>query len=312
MSRSPLLTVENQYIRVSAISLGGRVVQLSRPGGANVLTVDEALLGPYALRARPVSLNYRFQQWNGHTVWCGPQSRFWGDQDVAPDRKAQAGWPPDPYGEVGWFTVLEHTHSRLVLQGPESPVTGLQLTKTIELTPHGARFSVSARNVRDREVTWDLWPNTRVDGYARVYVPVAEGEVVRVSGGSKRSEPLAHRITGGCFTFDPAPPCASRNRFAKAFLAPAHPQIAAFTGSDCLRIRVEPIPRSHIHPEQAQVELYNAVDSEGQALLELETHGALRTLSPGESMHVEQHWDVHEYAGESSDSARIAFMHSLR
>src|SRR5512136_856864 len=99
------LVLENASIRVGTISPGGRVVMLGRPGGPNVLNVDPALLDGQA-RRRPVSVRYRFKPWNGHTVWCGPQSAFWSDQDEHPRRRdKRAVWPPDPYGEVGWFAV---------------------------------------------------------------------------------------------------------------------------------------------------------------------------------------------------------------
>ncbi len=296
------------------LNRGGRVVLLQRSGGANILKVDLDLLSGAAVRPRTISVRYRFRQWNGHTVWCGPQSAFWADQNVYPQRRRRrANWPPDPYGEIGWFTTIARTPQSVTLEGPESPVTGLQLTKTIELTHGTVRLSVCARNIRDRAVSWDLWPNTRVDGMSRVYVPASEDDVLRVqTGHGRRAEPMAHSIVDGCFTFLPeAPVDGAVLRYGKAFLHPPRGEMAAFCGSDVLRIRFDTVARKRVHPEQALVELYNMVNRSGESLLELETHGPYRTLQPGEVMRVEQTWDLYEYAGGDSDTERIAFVKSL-
>jgi hypothetical protein len=307
------LVLEDDHLRVGVTNLGGRVVLLARPGGANVLKVDPSLLDGKAGR-RPVSVRYHFKPWNGHTVWCGPQSAFWADQDEYPRRREKhAVWPPDPYGEVGWFAATERTERRLVLTGPESPITGLQLTKVIELSDGHARFTVTARNTRSRPVRWDLWPNTRVDGRAHCYVPTGPEGVLRMqSGGRRRGEPMPHRVLDGYFTFDPqAPSPEATQRTAKAFLHPSRGEILAFCGPDLLWIRFDLPPRERVHPEHAAVELFNAISRDGDALLELETHGPYCTLEPGQTMSLEQRWQVLRYDGPDGERERIGFLESL-
>ena len=90
--------------------LGGRVVLLKTAGGENLLDSDPRLWKP---PFPPPSIDTPFRPWNGRIVWVGPQTGFWSQQDLKPDRKkARAGWPPDPFNETGRFEVRgAHGHA---------------------------------------------------------------------------------------------------------------------------------------------------------------------------------------------------------
>jgi len=98
---------------------------------------------------------------------------------------------------------------------------------------------------------------------------------------------------------------------AKAFLHPSRGEICAFCGSDLLRIRFDVPPRESVHPEQAAAELYNAIARNGEALLELETHGPFSTLQPGQSMDLALRWDLLRYGGQDEERERLAFLNGL-
>ncbi len=87
-----------------------------------------------------------------------------------------SGWPPDPWLEYAEAAVVTSAPARAVLRLPVSPVTGLELTKEIELTgPRSARLRVTAVNRRDRPVAWDLWSNTRTSPMGVAYAAVRGG-----------------------------------------------------------------------------------------------------------------------------------------
>lgn len=319
MPRPSLRILRNDRVCVGvAPKAGGRVVLLRRSDGENVLKVDPLLLDGHRWRGK-VTPQSRFEQWNGHTVWLGPQNDWWRHQQVHPRRqRTGAAWPPDPFIEKAAYTVTHRDRSRICLRGPESPVSGVRLDKTIDITPEGVvEFTVTATNVRDHPLSWDLWLNTRVDGYARCYVPFADSGRHRVEGqrpdSKGKAEWIRHEIDDGYFTFVPEAPSADiPKRWAKAFLHPSDGLIAAFTGRDALLIRFVRHDEDAIHPRQALVELYNALSHDrDEALLELEYHAPYRTLEPGESMTAEQTWEIVSYAGGDTAEEHKAFLRSL-
>ncbi|MBN1674158.1 MAG: DUF4380 domain-containing protein [Kiritimatiellae bacterium] len=319
--RSPargLLILRNAKVVVGILpEVGGRVVLLKRPAGHNVLKSDSALWNERRAQRPVATPDAGWKAYDGQIVWVGPQSAWWTDQDANPKRREQkAGWPPDPYLVYGQFEVVERTETSVRLVGPESPVTGVQLTKEIRLEPDGrVRYSVSGRNSRDRAIARDLWPNLRMSGFDRCYVPVAGPDAVRVEGptaAQKNRVTVAHRLVEGFFTFAPELPNAGKSwQMAKAFIQPNAGLMAGFTAEDALLIRFSPVPKDRIHPDQGQIEIFNSVrnrDGEVTSLLELEMHSPFRSLAPGETITVQQIWEVIPYYGRQSDRARTAFL----
>jgi hypothetical protein len=295
---------------------GGRVVILRARDGENLLDSDPSgWLPPFP----EASLDLPFRPWNGRIVWTGPQSAFWSQQDVQPERRAsKAGWPPDPYNEAARFEVVERTPARLVLQGPVSPVTGLMLRHDYEITAaRTVRMRVTATNGRQTPVSWDLWPNTRVRPGGHPYVPLDPGRPPRVelpAPGTGPVGPYPHAVHGEWLAMPPGhrPQAPHRRLSAKAFVEPPRGLVAFFHGAHLLLVRAPVVPPEGLHPEQAFVEVYRgAGETPADDILELEMHGAYETLPPGGTMSFEQTFEVLDYHGKPDVAGHLARLSRL-
>jgi hypothetical protein len=309
------IILANDHIEVGiAPALGGRIMLMRRPGCPNILKAAERYWQKPSRLLHAFPNHARFRGYNGHIVWVGPQSQWWQQQDVNQERKERkAGWPPDLYVDRGANTITHQSPTSLTMVGPDSPISGLRLTKSIELHENGAvSFLVEATNIRDHAISWDLWCNTRVDGFARCYVPIDHSGIQRIGGAlSERSHHMPHTVVNGFFTFTPATPPAGRIFRAKAFLNPTRGFIACFDQSQLLTIDFALAPRAAIHPEQAAVELYNCSSPRrSSALLELECHGPYTTLAPGESMTMQQRFELLPYNGPATPEAHCDHLSS--
>jgi hypothetical protein len=169
----------------------------------------------------------------------------------------------------------------------------------------------TARNIRDKDIAWDLWFNTRLPSSARVYVPVADAGDVRVESFTDASiGPLLPRTENGLFSLDsPSLPDGMTARRGKVFAQPAAGWMAAFSGEQLFVIRFPHHRREQIHPAQGQVELY--LDDQADAdkgLLEMEVHSPYRTLKPGEDMQASEQWTVLPYGGVDTREAHVEFL----
>lgn len=291
-------------------ALGGRVLHFGVIGGPNLIKVGEAV------RTQPdpeVSAAADDIAYLGHDVWLGPQSGWWSDQSANPARRdARANWPPDPYLSFAITRVVEQGEDRLVLEGVDSPVTGVRLRKSFAFDatdPATVEVAASARNIRDRPLSRDLWFNTRVSSATRVYVPVASAKDVRMQSGGDVAPPQ-WRVRNGMFELAGSPLPAGRSvRRGKLLLQPSAGWMAGFAQGQAFIVRFRHEPADNIHPEQGQVELYlDHGDDITAGLLEMEAHAPMRTLAPGETMQATERWTVLRYDGEDSDAARIAFL----
>jgi Domain of unknown function (DUF4380) len=296
-------------------SLGGRVVGLRAGKGPNLLAWDERYeQGPLALP----SLETPFAPWNGRILWVGPQSAWWSDQDLSPERKAaKPPWPPDPFHEAARYEVVERTSTLLVMRGPVSPITGLEFTETVEIVgPRKVRFVAVATNRRVTSVAWDLWPNTRVRPEGWPYVRIGPGSVPRIDGPKGgRAAAYPHRIVDGFLTLPPGvrPAAPAQQLHVKVFLQPASGEIAYFLGVQLLRLQAELVPPERLHPEQAFVELYRGAGADPASdILELEMHGPYVRVGPGESMRFEQTAEVLDYVGAPTAESHVVFLKSLQ
>lgn len=313
-----LLILRNDHVVVGLLTdVGGRVVLLRRPDGDNVLKSDPALwCEPDSQRARPAA-DAGWKEYNGHITWLGPQSGFWTDQNIAPNRR-KAGWPPDPWLIYGSYETVDLSADAVTLASPDSPVSGVRMTKTVRIEPDGTvHVSATIENVRDRAVSWDVWSNTRMEGASRCYVPLGPEGALRLEFATR--SPVRHRMTphevvDGWFTFDSGyrMPDGATGATAKAFMYPAQGLIAGFAPRDVFLKRFQPPPADAVHPEQAAVEIYQALSREpGRGLLELEAHGPFVTLQPGETTSFAETWRVLPWVGGGAPAEHVAFLNTL-
>ncbi|MBN2104264.1 DUF4380 domain-containing protein [bacterium] len=293
--------------------VGGRIVILRRDGCENLLkSVPETWNEPESERPVPDALHPVMKAYMGQIVWLGPQSDWWIQQNVNQTLKDQAAqWPPDPYLIYGKYRILSQSDSSILIQGSESPVSGLQLQKEIRIDCDGkVHFLVTGQNVRDENVCWDLWCNLRTSGFNRCYVPVLDTSDIRISHEYVAKKTVPYAILNGYFTF--IPDISSKERqTAKAFIYPNTGKIAAFQNNQVLLIHFERLNRSQIHPNQGHVEIYQDTGPFSDALLELEHHAAYLCLSPGDSLSAEEVWEIVPYMGEASPDAHTVFLRSI-
>jgi hypothetical protein len=296
--------------------LGGRVLHVSARGAPNLLRVGDAVRGQPDPTVDGMAGDIGYL---GHQVWVGPQGDWWRDQDVNPERRAQAAaWPPDPWLAYAPVTVLEHARDRVRLQGVDSPVSGVSLDSSYAILPHRPdtlAHDVRMQNVRDRPVAHDIWFNTRVRADTRVFVPVADAAQARIrSDIDNEYDGLAGVTEDGIFSLELPPAGAGKSgRRGKVFIQPSAGWMAGFSQGQAFLVRFELQPRERIHPEHGQVELYQQwrPDSPADSLLEMEVHSPYVTLAPGEATSAREWWTVRRYAGPQTRDAQLAFLRGM-
>ena len=301
-----------------APAIGGRVVHLSLPGRGNVLKVGPAL---DTVPAPEPAADGPDLPYFGHELWLGPQSRWWQDQDVNPQRRAAAApWPPDPWLAHARNRIVERSAHALVLEGVASPVSGLQASQSFRLSgraPATLELAAEAVNRRDRALRRDLWFNTRLPAGSRVFAPVARPEDARLraDGDAVFDGPVAWWEDGLYSLQLVPPPPGKAGRRGKVFIAPSAGWIAGFNAGQLLLIRFERQDDARIDPEHGQVEIYQQWhhDDPQAGILELEVHAPLRTLAPGETMRAGETWTVFPYDGpDTLQAQREALEAALR
>ena len=317
-----LLLLKTPEIEVGVLpQVGGRIVLLRKPGKTNVLLSDPALWNepesaiptPETVRQTP----YFFKAYRGHILWVGPQAEWYNQQTFYPQKKGNA-WPPDPCLTWGRYAVVEKSARRLVLQSPESPVSGVVFTKTIEIAPSGeVRIHNRAKNIRATPVTWDLWSNTRVSPLASVYVPLhGKIRIETDTGKNFEKQPFQHELVDGFFVIDNLRhPVTAPHTSAggKVFLDARAGFLAAFEERLCLIKRFPVVPDAQVAKGQANVEVYYNIDlhKPGTSEMELENHSPLQTIPPGGALDLDESFTVVEYTGEATPTAHIAFLETL-
>ena len=290
-AQASVVTLSNDAIEVGiAPELGGRVVFIRKPGGVNMLLSDKSIWEDPSFVAPEVGNKPDYYPFNGITLWTGPQTGWWKEQSFAPELEGKSpNWPPDPFGEHGRFEVLEKRADYIEMQGPKSPVTGLQIVKTVQIMPCGTvKLCFTATNHRTQPVEWDLWVNIRTTPHAKASVRVKSMDDVRIEHYSpKERDALSTVYKDGVFALLPDMPSKGKAvRGGKAFIYPETPEIVAEYKGTRMTITFDRVPREKIHPEQAAIELYShlsAIPDPALELLELEFHGPYEVFNPGES-----------------------------
>jgi hypothetical protein len=311
-----LLVLTGGNVEVGVVPrLGGRVVLLRKAGEPNVLLSSTVFWSPRA-PVPGLAPSWDYPPVNGHIVWCGPQKEWWIHQDLDAEKKSRAdNWPPDPYLEFAPFEVVRKSKTSVEMRGPASPVTGLRLTKRVDIGKDGrVSLGVGAVNTRNQDVAWDLWPNTRLPGDVRIYVPLASGSSVKIEHGSGdpwKQAVMEYDVVDGFFTWLSREPVPDGKvcRVGKAFLTPDRGLIAAFRGNRVFIKRFAATARSDVHPDQGVVEIYSQISrNPAETFLEAEFHGPYRRLKPGESMDLSETWEVLAYNGPDDPAAHAAFL----
>lgn len=303
-----LLFIGNDRVQVGVLpQVGGRVVVLRQGGGPNVLKADPARWNEPAA-ARPVaSPQVRWAFYYGQIVWLAPQAQWWTQQDLAPDRRDSAApWPPDPYLTFGAYTVTVHEPARLVLQSPASPVSGLQLEKTLAVAPDGTvSFTVVARNLRSAPVRWALWPNLRLPGRSPVYVPVAQA-ADRVPS---TDDPELYPVRQGLVSLDLAHLPTGCTYKSKLQVSPAAPWIAGFVDGTCLLLRFSTTPVAELPPGHAAVEIYHWIEPAAhRSFVELEHLGPYLELPPQGTCTLSESWRLLPAPGTATPETQRQFL----
>lgn len=304
--------IENGGVKLGvATKVGGTIVFLSKNGSANILKSNEE----YWELSEKVTAETDFLPVCGHTIWLGAQSEWWTQQSVNEEKRKSADvWPPDPFCTFGEYSVIEKASNAIVLQSPKSEVWGVVMQKTIAVNPDGSIFiKVAVQNAVDKPLSWDIWFNTRLNGWAKAYVKATPENCKTEPVLNENSQEMPYSFFSNYFTYNPCKPQETKGeRSSKTFIYPTEAKIFGVTQNHILSIAFEKHKANEIHAEHALVEIYNHTEHNNEnALLELEYHSPLVNLQPGEVMEAWQVWNVFDYAGENSELAHIAAIEKL-
>jgi hypothetical protein len=311
-----LIILSNEKIEVGIMpEIGGRIVLLRRFGFQNILKSDSSLWCNPGKHKPEISAFSDFVAFNGHITWVGPQSEWWTHQTLNEARKkAKADWPPDPYLTYGTYEIIGRSDTSIRMVGPESPISGVRFFKEISINNTGVvTITSTAENIRNENVSWDLWMLTRLDGFARVYVPVEESGILElVKTDNETTETTRYNIIDKYFTFYPSVPAKPKiEQVQEVHLYPLAGFIAGFNERQMLLIRFDKLSQNLIHPKHGLVELYNYInDKSDDTLLELEVHSAYKTLAPRETMSLTETWELMPYVGNGDSSDQIIFLNN--
>src|ERR1035437_7625364 len=126
-----LLSKGSLFIKILP-HIGATIVSLEKGGSGNLFKSDSTLWDDKDIPA--LSAYSDFKAYNGHTIWVGPQSEWWTKQNINTDRRDSAApWPPDPYMAYGEYTTLRSDKNCISLESPESPISGINVTKEIAI-----------------------------------------------------------------------------------------------------------------------------------------------------------------------------------
>ncbi|MFA9389596.1 MAG: DUF4380 domain-containing protein [Prolixibacteraceae bacterium] len=300
-----VIYLQNEQIKIGILpDVGGRLVYLSSINGENMLLSDAKLWDEPSVERITPSFESEWKGYNGFITWLGPQSEWWIHQDQNKNLKETASlWPPDPFLIYGDFKVINQSNSSIKIEGPESPVTGVKLIKEFSISGNKVEINVEAINIRDEEVSWELWSNIRVDGWTPFFVPTVSEEDCRMNVNTNpRIDNMKYAIENDYFTFIAEKPSEGKNqRMAKSFLFPEKGHIVALSKGNMLLIEFDALEKNQIHEEQALVEIYNTISNDGSGdLTELEHHGEYRTIKPGKTISLQESWTVVEMGNDAT------------
>lgn len=309
-----VFTFENATVKLQVTpDIGGRILSVQLHGHENFLLLGDAVqkIPKPEVTAQTYHIPYM-----GHETWVSPQSVWWTKQTENKRRfDEKSVWPPDPYLVLSQYQVLEKTASTLVLQGPPSAISGVEMRKSFSFDEASGRIDLVAeiKNIRTEPVEWGVWFNTRVHQDTQVYLPVVGEENVRVNNIlSTAAAPIDYHLSDGILSIDLSPPTAGKTtKHGKIFVQPSAGWMAGFRAGQLFIISFPLQPREAIHPEQGQLELYHDYrpTSPAEGVLEMELHGPYRKLEPGETVASTETWTLVAYSGDNTREAHLSFLY---
>ncbi len=229
--------------------------------------------------AHPVAAKQElgFKLWGGNKTWLAPQDRW------------TAGLPfLDLDSGAYQLTVEDTVPTTIHLQSPICRETGIQITRSLTLHHAEPRWSLIHRlqNQGDRPVAWAPWSNTMVRRPARVLLPkradsefldgvktfAHEGDSVAVR--SQVLTQLGDTVAIDCI--DPLKFKFGVDGDRGVLLAVLLTEQLPYLGL----LHTFPTFPPQTYGHGCSIEVFNAAQ---YPYLELETHGAVKSLDPGES-----------------------------
>ncbi len=318
-AESSLLILSNDVAVVGILPrLAGRIVVYRLKNGDNVLKSNPANWSLPDEKIPVAAPETPFSPFGGHLTWVGPQSEWWTQQELLPERKkTKSEWPPDPFLLYSSYIVDIHSNNYVKLTGPVSPVSGIKLTKETALLPDGRlRHRVTARNMRKNDVNWFLWSNTQLPGGSRFYLSVSD-RTSRLRTNYFSEYPLSVRpfqadIINGFFTFrnDLPLPEGADCRAGSAYVSPYDCAVAAFNEERVIIKRLLNIRRSNIHPDQELFTIHQRTEKNGT--LSLGVNSPYTTITPGGEIILSEVWGIYHYDGENTADAETTFLKQLK
>jgi len=269
--------------------VGGRIVEFRLEAGKNVLDGR-----PERWDGQPWKEPFGegWKQCYGESVWAGPQADWWTEREPYPipaemKNVSPGDWPPDPAWDTDPYTITEQSATRVVLKSPISKLTGLELTKTVELLADGKlKFTVTATNRGDRVVTRDLWFLKRVPLESNRFLPLK----VEMTNW-KYSEMVSVQKLDGLTVLEPAANAQNLADVAgKMYGTPSEGWMAEATAEAFFIVEFPVVDEARMAAQQAPVEVYCATPP--VPICEMEHHGEIETIKPGESMQCEETWRI--------------------
>lgn len=300
-----IVNLKNEVLQLALTpDIGGRITQFNLIGYPNFLKVGDDFRQAKRAKISAFSDNIGYL---GHIVWVGPQSQWWQQQEVNQTRRQEkAQWPPDPFTIFSNNTITEHNENKIQLQGVNSSVTGLRIDKEISLDPvinNQVNIKTTASNISNKQLAWDLWFNSRVNGDTYIIAPVESKEDVKVT--SLTQEEVAgievsfiNNNKTYFVEFDVTK--LSREKASnqgKLFIQPNQGWLAGFNQGQLFIIEFPWHRKEEIHPEHGQIEIYANYhpNNSNDSLIEMEFHSPYETLNPDQKMSVTAKWRLFSY-----------------
>ena len=218
-----------------------------------------------------------FVHWGGDKTWLAPQERW---NDAMPFLDLDGGAYALDVERDGPDGV------RVTMTSPVCRESGARIVRTLAVPAGTGDFTVTHRleNASPAPITWGLWDVHQVRGPGMAYVPRRTGSAYRdgvrsypAEGDSEGARPEVVRLMDGVAAID-----CRRPRWFKYGVDATEGWALGIveTPHGLVGYRKEvPVVVEARYAHGAVVEVYNAP---GHAYFELEVHGPLVTLAPGE------------------------------